>query len=130
MDWWPLGLYALLVVLAVASVMTASYLIGERHARRTVGGAYESGIESAQTGRARFPAQFYLIAMFFVIFDLEAVYLFAWAVAAPEAGWTGFGEAIVFVAVLLAALAYLWRCGALDWGTSARIRAQTGGRRG
>jgi NADH-quinone oxidoreductase subunit A len=56
------------------------------------------------------------VAMFFVIFDLEAAFLFAWAVAARELGWPGYLEASVFVAVLAAALAYVWRAGGLDWG--------------
>jgi NADH-quinone oxidoreductase subunit A len=53
--------------------------------------------------------------MLFVIFDVEAVYLYAWAVAVPETGWLGFAEATIFVLILLAALVYLWRIGALDW---------------
>ena len=60
--------------------------------------------------------------MFFVIFDLEVVFLVAWAVAARELGWAGYIEALVFIAVLGVALAYLWRIGALDWGTTAVMR--------
>ena len=79
---------------------------------------------STGSARMRFPAHFYLIAMFFVIFDLEVVFLFAWAIAAPELGWLGYAEILVFVGVLLAAWVYLWRVGALDWGTSARLKAR------
>ncbi|MBP1624424.1 MAG: NADH-quinone oxidoreductase subunit [Acidobacteria bacterium] len=70
------------------------------------------------TGSARlhFSAKFYLIAMFFVIFDLEAVFIFAWAVAVPELGWMGYLEVLIFIIVLAATLIYLWRLGALDWG--------------
>ena len=60
--------------------------------------------------------------MFFLIFDLEAVYLFSWAVAARQAGWAGYVEMVVFVGVLLAALAYLWGSGALDWGPRPAAR--------
>jgi NADH-quinone oxidoreductase subunit A len=60
--------------------------------------------------------------MFFVIFDLEAVFLFAWAVAVRETGWTGYAEALLFITVLLATLAYLWRVGALDWRHGADRR--------
>ncbi len=59
--------------------------------------------------------KFYLVAMFFVIFDLETVFIFAWAIAFREVGWTGYIEMLVFVGVLVAALIYLWRLGALDW---------------
>jgi NADH-quinone oxidoreductase subunit A len=72
------------------------------------------------TARLRFSAKFYLVAMFFVIFDLEAVYLFGWAIAARNAGWAGYIEALVFTLILVAALIYLWRLGALDWGTFRR----------
>jgi NADH-quinone oxidoreductase subunit A len=68
----------------------------------------------------RFSAKFYLVAMFFVIFDVEAVFISAWTVAVRETGWTGYAEALVFIAVLLAALVYLWRVGALDWGQGGR----------
>jgi NADH-quinone oxidoreductase subunit A len=62
--------------------------------------------------------RFYLVAVLFVIFDLEAVFIFAWAVAARQAGWAGYIEILVFIGVLAAALAYLWRVGALDWHQS------------
>jgi NADH-quinone oxidoreductase subunit A len=71
--------------------------------------------------------QYYLIAMFFVIFDVEAAYLYAWAVAVPETGWLGFIEVTIFVSILLASLAYLWLTGALDWHAHAqrpRVRHQ------
>jgi NADH-quinone oxidoreductase subunit A len=58
--------------------------------------------------------------MFFVIFDLEAVFIVAWAIAARELRWAGYCEILVFIAILFAALAYLWRVGALDWGPSRR----------
>jgi NADH-quinone oxidoreductase subunit A len=58
--------------------------------------------------------------MFFVIFDLEAIFIFAWAIAARELGWAGYWEILLFIAVLLAALLYLWRLGALDWNPNRR----------
>jgi NADH-quinone oxidoreductase subunit A len=61
--------------------------------------------------------------MFFVIFDLEAVFIFAWAISVRETGWTGYAEATLFIAILLATLVYLWRVGALDWrqGSGRRV---------
>ncbi len=70
----------------------------------------------------RLSVKFYLIAMFFVIFDLEAVFLFAWAIAWRESGWRGYVEAVVFVGILVAALVYLWRMGALDWSPAKQNR--------
>lgn len=120
---WPLGLYCLIVVGIVGGGMIGlSALLGERHRDRATGEPYESGIVSTGSARVRLSAHFYLIAMFFVIFDLEAVFLFAWAVAVPELGWLGYAEILVFVGLLLAAWVYLLRIGALDWGPSALQR--------
>src|SRR5215813_3333481 len=113
----PLIVYAVLVVV-VTGVMLASYVLGQRHKDPTTGTPYESGIVSEGSARVRFSARFYLIAMFFVVFDLEAVFLFAWAIAAREAGWAGYWEMVIFVGVLLVALAYLWGIGALEWAPS------------
>ncbi|HWB87141.1 MAG TPA: NADH-quinone oxidoreductase subunit A [Bryobacteraceae bacterium] len=116
---WPLGVYFVLVLLLVAAILTISYLLGQRHNEHATGEPYEAGIVSEGSARVRFSIKFYLIAMFFVVFDLEAVFLFAWAVAARQAGWSGFWEIVMFIGVLVAALIYLWRLGALDW---ARLR--------
>ena len=113
---WPLGVYFVLVILLVCAMLVVSYLLGQRHRERDTGLPYEGGVASVGSARVRLSARFYLVAMFFVIFDLEAVFLFLWAVAAREAGWAGYWEVIIFVAVLLAGLIYLWALGALDWG--------------
>ena len=125
---WPLAVYFVAVVAVVAAMIGISHVLGERHAERATGQPYESGIVSEGSARIRFPVKFYLVAMLFVIFDLEAVFLFAWAVAARELGWAGYVEAMVFTGVLVAALAYLWRSGALDWATppTGRARAREG----
>lgn len=114
---WPLFLYAGLVVLVAAAMLGISYVLGERHKQRATNEPYESGIRVTGSARIRYSAQFYLIAMFFVIFDLEAVFILAWAVAVIDLGWTGYFEVLIFIGVLLATLAYLWRTGSLDWGT-------------
>lgn len=113
---WPLVAYTVALLILVAGMVLASALLGERHQERETATPYESGVELTGTARLRLPVQFYLIAMFFVIFDLEAVFVFAWAIAVPEAGWLGFAEMAVFIGILMVALAYLWRIGALDWG--------------
>lgn len=116
----PLGnlaFYALLVV-ALASIMLGlSWLLGQRtRLNKAASEPFESGIVATGTARYRMSAKFYLVAMMFVIFDLEAVYIYAWAVAARESGWPGYIEMLVFIGILLAGLVYLWRIGALDWG--------------
>jgi NADH-quinone oxidoreductase subunit A len=94
-----------------------SHLLGEHHRERSTDFPYESGIVSEGSARVRLSAKFYLVAMFFVIFDLEAIFIFAWAVAVRETGWLGYAEVSIFIVVLLVALGYLWRVGALEWGS-------------
>jgi NADH-quinone oxidoreductase subunit A len=114
---WPLILYFALVFVIVVVMLGLSYILGERHSEKATNEPYESGMPVTGSARLRFSVKFYMIAMFFVIFDLETVFLFAWAVAFREVGWAGYAEVVVFVAILLVALVYLWRIGALDWGT-------------
>src|SRR5512135_3240972 len=122
---WPLIVYFMAVVLLAAVMIGLSYFLGQRHRERATGLPYESGVASTGTARIRFDIKFYLVAMFFVIFDVEAVFIFAWAVALREAGWRGYMEILIFIGVLLAALVYLWRIGALDWGPKGRRTEKT-----
>jgi NADH-quinone oxidoreductase subunit A len=120
MQLWPLGVYLAIVVMLVVAMLGLSFVLGQRHHNRATGTPYESGILSQGSARVRLSAKFYLVAMFFVIFDLEAVFIFAWAIAVRETGWIGYAEAMSFIVVLLAALVYLWRVGALDWRPGSR----------
>ena len=117
---WPLAVYFAAVIIIVTCMITLSYVLGERHRDKQTNEPYESGIRSTGTARVRFDIKFYLIAMFFVIFDLEAVFIFAWAVSIREAGWPGYTEMLLFISVLVAALVYLWRLRALEWGKFVR----------
>jgi len=101
-------------------MLALSYLLGQRHRSKAKDEPYESGIVPTGSARLRFPAQFYLVAMLFVIFDLEAVFIFAWAIAFRELGWSGYIGALVFIGVLVVALIYAWRMGILDWGSQGR----------
>jgi NADH-quinone oxidoreductase subunit A len=96
--------------------------LGGRDWGRAKNEPFESGVVGQGTARLRFSAKFYLVAMFFVIFDVEALFLYAWAVSAREAGWPGLIEVTIFILILLAGLIYLWRLGALDWAPEARRR--------
>lgn len=122
---WPIAVYFVAILTVVGIMLGLSYVLGERRQEQKTGEPYESGILSTGSGRVRLTARFYLVAMFFVIFDLEAVFLIAWAMAARELGWTGYIEVVVFSVILLAALFYLYRVGALDWGPDTR-RSQEG----
>ncbi len=124
MPLWPLILYFGLVVLLVIAMLAVSALLGERHHEPATDAPYEGGIVSQGSARVRLSARFYLIAMFFVIFDLESVFLFAWAVAARELGWAAYFEALIFTLVLVAGLVYLWSVGALDWSPGSALDRQ------
>jgi NADH-quinone oxidoreductase subunit A len=122
---WPLGVYFAAVVVMVAAMIALSYVLGERHREKQTAEPYESGIVSTGSARMRFDIKFYLIAMFFVIFDLEAVFIFAWAVSIRETGWTGYAEMLIFIGILAAALVYIWRLGALEWGAFVKTSSES-----
>ena len=84
---------------------------------------FESGVVSAGGARIRLSAKFYLVAIFFVVFDLEALYLYAWASSVREVGWIGFATAAIFILVLLVGLVYELSTGALNWAPSDRRKA-------
>lgn len=120
MTLWAFGIYFVIVLLLVIAMLALSYVLGQRHREHATGSPYESGIVSEGSAHVRLSAKFYLIAMFFVVFDLEAVFIFAWAIAGRELGWPGYWELSIFTGVLIAALVYLWRLGALDWAEIRR----------
>jgi NADH-quinone oxidoreductase subunit A len=112
--------YFVFVVFLVGAVLVVSYVLGSRHSEPATGEPYEGGIVSEGSARVRVSVKYYLVAMFFVVFDLEAVFLFAWAGAVRELGWAGYFEVLLFVGVLFATLIYLWKIGALDWSRDPR----------
>ena len=121
---WPLAVYFTAIVVIIAGLIGLSFVLGQRHRERATGEPYESGIVSTGSAQVRFDIKFYLVAVIFLVFDLEAAFLYAWAVAVRETGWAGYVEVLVFVGVLAAALAYLWRLGVLDWGRQNPTRGQ------
>jgi NADH-quinone oxidoreductase subunit A len=112
---WPLLAYFVLVVALAVGVLLVSYLLGQRHSEPATGEPYEGGIVSEGSARVRSSVRYYLVAMFFVVFDLEAVFVYAWAGAVRELGWAGYRVVLLFIGLLAATLIYLWRVGALDW---------------
>jgi NADH-quinone oxidoreductase subunit A len=120
MTLWPLAAYFGAVVALVAVIYVLTHVLGERHRDHSTGEPYESGIVPTGSARLRFSAKFYLVAMFFVVFDLGAAFVFAWALAAREAGWTGYAGLAAFLGVLATGLAYLWREGGLEWANLRR----------
>jgi NADH-quinone oxidoreductase subunit A len=112
--------YFAAVLFVVAAMIAVSHVLGERHRERATDEAYESGIPPTGSARLRISAKFYLIAMFFVIFDLGAAFVFAWAIVVRRLGWTGYVGILLFIAILVSGLLYLSQQGALDWGAQSR----------
>lgn len=114
-EYWATGFFILAVAGLCAFMVGASSLLGGRSRGISKSIPFESGIVGTGSARQRFSVKFYLVAMLFVIFDIEAVFLFAWSIVIPDVGWTGFWGAAVFIFILLAGLIYDSRTGALDW---------------
>ncbi len=113
---WPLALWLGTVFLLISGVIGLSMITGPRSNSRRRDLPYESGMPPTRQPAIRFPVHFYLIALAFLVFDVEAAFLFAWAVAARDVGWVGYVEALVFSIMLFAGLLYLWAKQAFDWG--------------
>ncbi len=117
---WPLVAYTVVVILLVGIIIGLSHILGERHEDRATHEVFESGMIATGSSRVRFPAHFYLVAMFFVIFDLETAFIITWAVAFRELGWSGYIAILIFIIELAAVLFYIWKLGALDFGPSGK----------
>ena len=115
--------YLVAVLLVVAALIAVSYVLGERHRERATDEAYESGIPPTGSARLRISAKFYLMAMFFVIFDLGAAFVFAWAIEVRRLGWTGYVGLLIFIATLVSGLLYLSRAGSAGLGRPVVARS-------
>jgi NADH-quinone oxidoreductase subunit A len=117
--WTPgvlsLVLYAGAVLVAIAVLLFLVARLGEKKQRPEKQRPYECGIIPTGSAWFRYPVPFYLVATFFLIFDVEAAFIFSWAVAFDELGWTGWLRITFFIAVLLLSLLYIWKKGGLDW---------------
>ena len=117
-NWLPFLFYALFAAAIPATMIAASYVVPRRPVARTKQKMlpFESGVaEQAPSQRRRFTVSFYLTAILFILFDIEIVFLYPLAVQLDALGWFGFGELLVFVAILGVAYVYIWRKGALNW---------------
>jgi len=116
---FSLVLYGLMVGAIVAVLLVLSSWIGERKPTTEKLRPYESGIIPTGTARLHYPVPFFLVAVFFLIFDVEGAFIFSWAVAAEGLGMSGWLQMSFFIFVLIIGLVYVWRKGGLEWGPSA-----------
>src|SRR6201985_3498652 len=112
---FPVLLQALVAMLLAAGLITISYLLGKRVKNRVKDMPYESGMIPTGDARQRFSVKFYLVAMLFILFDIEAIFLYPWVVVYRELKMVAFGEMLVFVILILSGFLYIWKKGALDW---------------
>ena len=118
-------IYAVLVLILVAALLFLSGWLGEKKKEPDKPLPFECGIVPTGSARFRYPIPFYLVAAFFLIFDVEAVYLFSWAIAAEPLGWPGWLQISFFIIILLISLFYLWGKGGLEWGPRAAKTPRT-----
>jgi NADH-quinone oxidoreductase subunit A len=117
---WPFLVYGIAVVSLVSGILFISYFLGERHEEHATDEAYEGGIVATGTAKLRFSVDFYILAIFFVIFDVEATFILSWAVSIRAAGWTGYVAILTFISVQFILIFYLWKTGALDFGPDGK----------
>jgi len=115
----PLLLHFLIAFVVAGAIVTLSWLIGQHKPNRAKMSPYECGVPPVGDARERFSVRFYLVAMLFILFDVEAVFLYPWAVILRELKMFGFWEMIVYIGIVLVGLFYVWKKGVLDWGPSA-----------
>jgi NADH-quinone oxidoreductase subunit A len=117
---WPFIAFAAVVIILVGIMIGLSYVLGERHHEKSTEEPYESGIPPTGDARLRFSSSFYLIAMFFVIFDLDAAFIMLWAVSFRELGLPGYIGVSIFIGILIVLLIYELSIGALDFGPNGK----------
>ncbi len=113
--YFPVLVQALLAMALAGGLLTVSYLLGKKVRNRVKDMPYESGITPTGDARSRFSVKFYLVGMLFILFDIEAIFLYPWVVVYRELKMFAFVEMLVFVILILSGFFYIWKKGALDW---------------
>jgi len=120
-----LAMFAFMTLVLVIALLLLSGWLGEKKPNPEKLRPYECGIIPTGTARFPYPVAFYLIATFFLIFDVEAAYIFSWAIAFDRLGWSGWLQISFFIIILLISLFYIWKKGGLEWGSTARENPTT-----
>jgi len=120
--YFPVLLQAIVAMGLAAGLLTVSYLLGKRVRNRVKDMPYESGIVPTGDARQRFSVKFYLVGMRFILFDIEAIFLYPWVVVFRELKMFAFIEMLVFVVLILSGFFYIWKKGVLDWSGAGDAR--------
>jgi NADH-quinone oxidoreductase subunit A len=111
----PLLIHLVVVGVVAGAIVTLSWIIGYRRPTRAKMSPYECGMTPVGDARERFSVKFYLVAMLFILFDVEAVFLYPWAVILRDLKMFGFWEMLIYIGIVLVGLLYVWKKGVLDW---------------
>ncbi len=129
-DFLALAIYTAAAVFLIGFLLLAAWWLGAKTSSANKSIAYESGVIPTGSARLAYPVPFYLVAIFFIVFDVEAVFIFTWAVAWDLLGIPGMIHITFFIVVLLLGLAWLWLKGGLEWGPSKQVRGSRSEERG
>ena len=121
-NYLPLLLHFAIAFGIASAIVILSWLIGQHKPNRAKLSPYECGVPPVGDARSRFSVKFYLVAMLFILFDVEAVFLYPWAVILRELKMFGFWEMLIYILIVLVGLFYVWKKGVIDWGASAMKR--------
>jgi NADH-quinone oxidoreductase subunit A len=114
-DYLPIVIFIALAAAFMLALMVAPFVVAYKNPDPAKVSAYECGFEAFDDARMKFDVRFYLVAILFIIFDLEVAFLFPWAVSFGELGWFGFWSMMIFLGVLTVGFVYEWKKGALEW---------------
>jgi NADH-quinone oxidoreductase subunit A len=120
----PLLIHVLAAAAVGGAIITLSWLLGQRKPTRAKMSPYECGMEPVGDARERFSVKFYLVGMLFILFDVEAIFMYPWAVILKDLKMFGFWEMLVYIGIVLVGLFYVWKKGVLDWGRSSATRGE------
>jgi NADH-quinone oxidoreductase subunit A len=122
--WQPgvfsLVVFGLMIVVLIALLLFVASWLGEKTSNSEKLRPYESGVIPTGSARLWYPVPFYLVAIFFLIFDVEGAYIFSWAIAWESLGWSGWIQIVFFIGVLILGLVYIWKKRGLEWGPKGK----------
>ncbi len=119
--YFPLLVQALIGLGLAIGLVAASSVLGKKLANKIKDSPYECGMAPQGSAEERFSVKFYLVAMLFILFDIEAVFLYPWVVVYRDLGWVAFVEMALFVVLILSGFLYIWKKGVLDWSNTTQI---------
>src|ERR1051326_630839 len=123
-NYLPLLMHFIIAGLLASAIVTLSWIIGQRKPTRAKMSPYECGMAPIGDARERFSVKFYMVAMLFILFDVEAVFLYPWAVILRDLKMFGFWEMMVYIGIVLVGFWYVWKKGVLDWGGATTGRGE------